>query len=352
MHSSVLRALPKVELHNHLDGGLRVASVIELADEIGYDRLPTKDPTQLAAWFYRGESGSLVQYLAGFEHTIAVMQTAAAIERVAYEAGQDLHLDGVIYAEVRFAPVLNTRRGLGREEAIEAALAGFERARCETGIVINLIVDAMRNFPDSDLDARAAVRFGGAGVVGFDLAGPEAGFPPGDHKEACDYARAHGLHLTIHAGEADGPASIREALEVCGAERIGHGVRILEDVDADTGSLGPVATHVLEEQVPLEVCPTSNLHTLNMRPDAHPLGALVRAGFNVTLNTDNRLMSNVTLTDEFELAVMHQGLDLSDLKRITINTAKAAFTDASTRARLCDQIEAGYGSLASSQETT
>lgn len=344
MGSDRLTQLPKIELHNHLDGGLRVATVLELADEIEYDALPTTDPEKLATWFYRGKAGSLEQYLAGFEHTIAVMQTDSAIERVALEAGLDLHADGVIYAEIRFAPVLNTRRGLAREAVIEAALSGFAKATAETGITINLIVDAMRNFPDSEADAKAAAHFAGRGVVGFDLAGPEAGYPADAHRVACEIARASGLQLTIHAGEAAGPQSIAAALDVCGADRIGHGIRIVDDIDRETRAMGPVASAVLDRQIPLEVCPTSNLHTLGIDAREHPLGFLLDCGFNVTLNTDNRLMSDVTLTDEFALAVESHGIDEAALLQMTLSAANAAFTDAATRSRLRDEIRAGYAS--------
>jgi len=342
MNRTWLARLPKVELHNHLDGGLRIATVIELARESGYAGLPTSDPDELSKWFFRGGSGSLERYLEGFEHTIAVLQTRPAIKRVAYEAGLDLHADGVVYAEIRFAPVLNTRRGLRREDAIEAALLGFAEARAETGIRINLIVDAMRNLPDSERDARAAAAYADSGVVGFDLAGPEAGYPPGAHRRACEYAAEHGLSITIHAGEADGPNSIAAALDECGAMRIGHGIRITDDIAGAT--FGPVATRVHRDRIPLEVCPTSNLHTLGISAAAHPLGELFRAGFNVTLNTDNRLMSAVTLTDEFELAVRHHGFTEADLHRVTRNAVAGAFVDGDTRRRLADLVDAAYAS--------
>ncbi len=347
MDQTRLQQLPKVELHNHLDGGLRVETVLEMADAIGYDGLPTTDPDGLAAFFYQGESGSLENYLAGFEHTIAVMQSVDAIERVAYESGLDIHADGVIYGEIRFAPVLNTHRGLMREDVIEAALAGLKRAEADTGTVINLVVDAMRNLPDSVADAKAASRFAGRGVVGFDLAGPEAGFPASAHREACEIARDYGLRITIHAGEADGPHSIYDAITSCGAERIGHGIRIVDDIDTDDAGnpiMGDVARLVYERQIPLEVCPTSNLHTLGIQPAQHPLGFLVRSGFNVTLSTDNRLMSRVTLTDEFALAIEHHGLEETDLRDITQRSAAAAFTDAATISRLEAKIAAGYAS--------
>lgn len=347
MELSALRDLPKVELHNHLDGGVRVATLLELADGIGY-QLPGTDIDSLSEWFYQGKSGSLERYLAAFEHTIAVMQTADAVERIAYEATQDLADDGVIYAEIRYAPVLTTIGGMSREDSIEAALAGFARGRGDTGTVVNLIVDAMRERPNSLADAAAAVRFADQGVVGFDLAGPESGFPADAHIAACRFAAESGLHLTIHAGEADGISSIRSAVEICHAERIGHGIRIIDDIAPD-GSLGPLALRLRDEQVPLEVCPTSNLHTLSIAPEEHPLGRLYRAGFCVTLNTDNRLMSRVTLTDEFHLAVAYQGMSIDDLHAITRNAANAAFVDAAQRADLVARIDSDYARRSLSQ---
>lgn len=335
-----LRRLPKVELHNHLDGGVRVATLLELADDVGH-RLPARSPDELAAWFYQGESGSLVTYLAAFEHTLAVMQTPEAVERIAYEAALDVAEDGIIYAEIRYAPVLTTKNGMSREDSIEASLSGFARAERETGSIVTLIVDAMRDLPDSVADARAAVRFSGQGVVGFDLAGPEKDFPPATHAEACRYAREHGLHITIHAGEADGPESIAGAVTACHAERIGHGISIVDDMTAD-GEMGATARLVHDRQIPLEVCPTSNLHTLSIPPEQHPLGRLFREGFNITLNTDNRLMSRVTLTGEFQLAVEHHGFGFDDLHQISRAAAKAAFTDESTRRKLLATIDAAY----------
>ncbi len=216
----------------------------------------------------------------------------------------------------------------------------------------NRIGDARRNFPDSMADAKAAIRFAGSGVVGFDLAGPESGFPAEAHQDACRFAKQAGLRLTIHAGEAEGPESVAAALNSCGAERIGHGIRIVDDRDSVTGAWGHVAAAVHNDRIPLEVCPTSNLHTLAIEPHEHPLGALMRAGFNVTLSTDNRLMSNVTLTDEFALAVDHHGLGIDDLLQLSLNSADAAFTDAGTRQRLRTAVEAGYPSRSSSQVAT
>ena len=342
-----LHQLPKVELHNHLDGGLRAQTVIELADAIGYTELPTTDLAALEDWFDQGDSGSLEAYLESFDHTIAVMQTAGAIERVAYEAGVDLAADGVVYAEIRFAPWLNTRKGLAREDVLEAALNGLRRATGDTGIELRLIVDAMRNQDHSLDDARAAIRFAGQGVVAFDLAGPEIGFPPDDHLAACRLVAEYGLALTIHAGEAAGPDSIHRALARCGAQRIGHGIRIVDDITVAGGEaveFGRVASVVRDRQIPLEVCPHSNLHTLGLSPAQHPIGLLYRSGFNVTLNTDNRLMSRVSLTDEFAFVVEHHGFLEQDLERVTIAALDGAFVDQATRHRLRGIIREGYAS--------
>ncbi|MDJ0925685.1 MAG: adenosine deaminase [Acidimicrobiia bacterium] len=345
MDFEALQALPKVELHNHLDGGLRPQTVIELAAEAGYGGLPTTDVNTLRNWFDQGDSGSLEAYLQSFEHTIAVMQTAAAIERVAFEAIEDLAADGVIYAEIRFAPSLNTRGGLRREDVIQAALLGLQRGSEATGVVVGLIIDAMRNATDSLAVARAATRFIGQGVVGFDLAGPEKGFAADDHLPACRLAQEYGLGLTIHAGEADGPSSIHRAVARCGAVRIGHGIRITDDFvvkDGKASELGGVASLVRDRQLPLEVCPHSNLHTLGISAAEHPVGVLRRSGFNVTLNTDNRLMSGVSLTDEFAFVVQHHGFTREDLRSVTLAGLNAAFVDNDVRRRLIDVIVAGY----------
>ncbi len=352
MKPEALTSLPKIELHSHLDGAMRVQTVIDLADAQGYNQLPSTDANRLAAWFDRGGSGSLVRYLEGFEHTVAVLQTQQAIERAAYEAAVDMHADGVIHGEVRFAPVLNTRGGLQREDVLEAALAGMARASAETGISIGLIVVAMRDRQVSVADAESAVRFASSGVVGFDLAGPEAGYPPDAHADAFRIARAAGLGLTVHAGEANGPESVAAALETCGADRIGHGIRVAEQIDAHTGALGRTASLVRDSAIPLEVCPTSNLQTLGIAASDHPLGRLFRAGFNITLNTDNRLMSSVSLTDEFGFAMDHHGFDVLDLKEVTLNAANAAFVDESLRRDLVSRVEAGYANWLSSQAAT
>jgi adenosine deaminase len=334
--------LPKAVLHEHLDGGLRVGTIIELADQIGYGDLPSTDEKQLAEWFHRGKSGSLERYLEAFEHTVAVMQDQECIRRVAFESVQDLADDGVVYAEIRFAPSLNTKRGLPVEAILEAAHDGIADAAGQHRMEVGLIVTAMRQETDSASIARTAVRSQNLGVVGFDLAGPEAGFPPTLHTEACHIARAGGLGLTIHAGEGDGPHSMWQALNACGASRIGHGVRVAEDTDFDGHALtelGPFARTVRDRRVPLEVAITSNLHTGVYRDvAAHPFGQLYRNGFNVSINTDNRLMSGVTMSSETALAANTFDLDLDDLECITINTLEAGFLDYPTRRRIIDEV--------------
>jgi len=338
-------SLPKVVLHDHLDGGLRPETVIDLAAASGYGSLPTDDIEELTDWFYQGGSSSLESYLEAFDHTVGVMQTPMAIERVAYEAVEDLADDGVVYAELRMAPSLCTAGGLDLEAVIEAVLAGLQRGERDFGVVARFIVDAMRQERDSEAVATAAVQYRPDGVVGFDLAGPEAGYPPTDHRAACDIAREGGLHLTIHAGEGDGVGSIAAALEV-GAERIGHGVRILDDIAFDgpeVAGFGTVATAVHSRGIPLEVCPTSNLHTgLYRSPARHPLPVLHRVGFETTLNTDNRLMSAIALSDEFELAVDKMGLGVADLRVMTMRAVDAAFCDERTKESVRDAVEAAY----------
>ncbi len=338
-------ATPKVVLHDHLDGGLRIETILELTDAVGYRGLPTDDPAGLAQWFDQGRSLSLERYLEAFVHTVAVMQTPEAVARVAYEAGVDLAADGVIYAESRFAPTLLTEGTMSRQGALAAALEGFTRAEQETGITLRLIADAMRNFDDSLESARDAIACRILGVVGFDLAGPEKGFPPDDHLPACRAIREANLGLTLHAGEADGPHSIWAALQRCGAHRIGHGVQIIDDCDVRDGEivgLGQVAQYVLNHQIHLEVAPTSNLHTRGWKASDHPIGMLYRAGYNVGINTDNRLMSRVSMSDEFDLVQQHHEFDRSDLHVVTRNAMLAAFCDWDTKQRLLAEIDAAY----------
>jgi adenosine deaminase len=342
MDPAVLASLPKAVLHDHLDGGLRITTLLELADATGYTKLVSDDAAALQQWFHQGESGSLERYLEPFDHTIAVMQTPEALSRIAYECLEDLAADGVVYAEIRFGPALHTLQGLRLEGVIEAVADGLERGHRDTGVECGLIIDALRQDANADPVVRAAATMMHAGVVGFDLSGPEKGFPPDAHLAECRFAREAGLGLTLHAGEGDGPQSIWRAYGRCHAQRIGHGVRIIEDTIVRNGEIvavGELARTLRDQRVPLEVCPTSNLHTgIAGRPEDHPLGALYRGGFAVTLNTDNRLMSDVTMTDEFQLAIDHHGFGAADLEEVTINALNAGFGSWPTRKRLIDDV--------------
>src|SRR5229473_3118896 len=302
----VLQSLPKVLLHEHLDGVLRPTTVIELAKSARYRELPTEDPEDLARWFHQGANqGSLPKYLEGFAHTIAVMQTEEALERVAYEQAEDLSGDGVVYFETRFAPVFHTREGLTHQQVVSAVLKGLERGQREFGISPGLIMCAMRNMDVSLEMAELAVDFRERGVVGFDLAGEEGGFPPKKHVDAFHYIQRENFNITIHAGEAFGIESIWQAIQWCGAHRIGHATRLIEDITVsdddptEVVNMGYLAQYVLDKRIPLEICLTSNVDTGAVKSiDEHPFGILHRYRFRVTLNTDDRLMSNTTMTRE------------------------------------------------------
>ncbi|MGI9666239.1 MAG: adenosine deaminase [Acidimicrobiia bacterium] len=333
---------PKAVLHDHLDGGLRVATVLELADEIGH-QLPADNHGDLSDWFHQGQSGSLERYLEAFDHTIAVMQTANAIERVAIEAVEDLSADDVIYAELRFDPGLFTKEGLRREEVVEAALSGLATASRDRDIVVYGIVCALRHQNDSEHAADAAIRFHGDGVVAFDLAGPEAGYPPDQHLAAIRKIQAAGLGLTLHAGEGDGPHSVWRALALCGAQRIGHGVHLADETDFGEGGsitrLGSLAERVRDQQVPLEVAITSNLHTGGFEDaPSHPFGEMFRTGFNVSINTDNRLMSDVSVASEYALAIDAFDLTDGDIGLITENAVRAGFGPWPERKRIIEEV--------------
>ena len=342
----LVNTLPKILLHDHLDGGLRVETVLDLAEAHDYSALPATTGPALADWFDQSRSGSLATYLEAFTHTIAVMQTADALHRVAYEAVLDTAADGVVYAEFRFAPFNHTQAGLDPHDVVDSVLGGLSDGGRETGMSTALILDAMRQRDLSTQVARLAVEFSHRGVVGFDLAGPERGFPADHHLVACRTAREANLGLTIHAGEADGLHSIWTALQRCGAHRIGHGVHIIDDCAVERGEivkLGPLATYVRDFGVPLEVCPTSNLHTGGWTPETHPVGALYRAGFHITLSTDNRLMSRTRLSDEFRLVVDHQGFTIEDLRSVTENALEASFASLPLKKELHrDRIVPGY----------
>ena len=356
-----IRRAPKALLHDHLDGGLRPATIVDLAREYGYDRLPTTDVDELALWFRRGaDRKSLELYLETFAHTVGVMQERDAIVRVAAECAEDLAADGVAYAEVRYAPELSVERGLTLDEVVEATLEGFrvgsERAAVAgQAIVMKMLVTAMRQAARSVEVAACAVRWRDAGVVGFDIAGPEAGYRPTRHLDAFDLVRHENFHITIHAGESFGPPSIWEALQFCGAERLGHGVRIVDDIAVrDDGSveLGRLAAFVRDRRVPLEMCPTSNVHT-GATPSIreHPIDLLRRLRFRVTVNTDNRLMSGVTMSSEFETLSRTFGFGLDEMQWLTLNAMKSAFAPFDQRLRLINGvIKPGYARLLAETE--
>lgn len=345
----LLQNLPKVLLHEHLDGVLRPQTVIEFAKSVGYRGLPTENPQELAHWFHQGANqGSLPKYLEGFVHTIAVMQTEEALERVAYEQAEDLSNDGVVYFETRFAPVFHTRKGLTHQQVVSAVLKGLERGRKDFGISSGLIICAMRNMDVSLEMAELAVDFRERGVVGFDLAGEEGGYPPKKHVEAFHYIQRQNFNITIHAGEGFGKESIWQAIQYCGAHRIGHGTRLIEDIAvADDGKvvkLGDLAQYVLDKRIPLEICLISNVQTGAARSLAeHPFKIFHQEKFRVTLNTDNRLMSDTSMTREFEAAADTFGLGLDDFEKITINAMKSAFLPYDQRiAFIYKVIKPGY----------
>ncbi|MGV0834309.1 adenosine deaminase [Mycolicibacterium thermoresistibile] len=339
---------PKALLHDHLDGGLRPTTVLELAEEHGYDDLPAAEVDELATWFKTAaHSGSLERYLEPFAHTVGVMQTPEALHRVAYECVEDLAADNVVYAEVRFAPELHIDGGLSLDEVTEAVLAGFadgEKAAAAEGrpIVVRCLVTAMRHAARSREIAELAIRFRDDGVVGFDIAGAEAGHPPTRHLDAFEFMRGNNGRFTIHAGEAFGLPSIHEAIAFCGADRLGHGVRIVDDIERrsdGTYHLGRVAAIVRDKRIPLEMCPSSNVQTGAVRSLAeHPFDKLARLRFRVTVNTDNRLMSDTTMSAEMLRLVETFGYGWSDLQRFTINAMKSAFIPFPDRLALIDDV--------------
>jgi adenosine deaminase len=343
-----MRKIPKVLLHEHLDGGLRPSTVIDLASHIGYSALPTTDPSDLAAWFHRGaQRGNLPEYLEGFLHTTSVMQTDEALERVAFEFIEDMYEDGVVYAEVRFAPVYHTERGLTQDEVVAAVVRGLERGERTYGVQWGLIICAMRHMTQSLEAAELAIRNRDIGVVGFDLAGGEDGFPPKKHVAAFQSIERANFNITIHAGEAYGAESIWQALQYCGAHRLGHATRLRDDIQvAPDGSmvLGSLAQYVLDRRVPLEMCLLSNLHTGACASlQDHPFGIFFRNGFRVCLNTDDRLMSDTSMTQETALATELFDLTLNDLEKLSLNAMKSAFAHFDKRLKLIfNTIKPGF----------
>jgi adenosine deaminase len=366
LSDDLIRRMPKVLLHEHLDGCLRPATVLELARETDYRGLPAGDAEQLGRWFFEGaDRGSLPQYLEGFRHTIAVMQSASALERVAYELCADLAAENVVYFEVRFAPHFHTtgiRSGndpdaengesLGLDAVMEAVLAGLRRGKHDFGIESGLIVCALRNQGAAlSLElAELAVSWFNHGCVGFDLAGEEAGHPAKHHIDAFQLVKRSNGNITIHAGESFGPESIWQALQYCGAHRIGHGTRLIEDIAIYEGKViqvGPIARYVLDHRIPIECCLQSNVHTGAVPSiEQHPFRYFLDQEYRVTLNTDNRLMSHTTMSDEFRVANTVFGCGLDELERVTVNAMKSAFFPYAERCRIIKQrIRTGYAAL-------
>jgi adenosine deaminase len=343
--------LPKALLHDHLDGGLRPQTIIEIAHEIGHE-LPTYDAIELAEWFRAScDSGSLVRYLETFEHTVAVMQRHQDVVRVARECAIDLARDGVAYAEVRMAPELLTENGLTISAAIEAILEGFRAGEKEAQaegnpIRVTSLLCGMRQNTLSQEVAELAVKYRDRGVVGFDIAGPEDGFPPSDQLDTFEYLRRENAHFTIHAGEAYGLPSIWEAIQLCGAERLGHGVRIIDDVDLNhtPPRLGKLAAYVRDRRIPLEMCPSSNIQTGAAANFAdHPIGDLAKLRFRITVNTDNRLMSATSMSNEMTELVKAFDWTFLDLQRVTINALKSSFIPFEERLAIIEEIvKPGY----------
>ena len=354
-------AAPKALLHDHLDGGLRATTIVELADAAGHP-LPADDAPTLAAWFeQQASSGSLERYLETFAHTVAVMQTPEQLARVARECALDLAADGVVYAEVRYAPEQHLEQGLTLDDVVVAVQAGFddgmaEAAAAGTPVRVGALVTAMRHAARSREIAELAVRHRDHGVVGFDIAGAEAGYPPSRHLDAFDHLHRENFHVTIHAGEAFGLPSIWEAVQVCGTDRLGHGVRIVDDVHPLGGRdahgrprarLGRLAAWVRDNRIPLELCPSSNVQTGAAQTVAeHPVTLLKDLRFRVTVNTDNRLMSATSASRELELLATQAGWTLDDARWVTINALKSAFIPFDERLALIeDVIKPGYAAL-------
>ncbi|MEU5398730.1 adenosine deaminase [Streptomyces sp. NPDC005963] len=353
-----IRRAPKVLLHDHLDGGLRPGTIIDIARETGYAALPETDADKLGTWFREAaDSGSLERYLETFAHTCAVMQTRDSLFRVAAECAEDLAEDGVVYAEVRYAPEQHLEGGLTLEEVVEAVNEGFrEGERIARGnghrIRVGALLTAMRHAARALEIAELANRYRDLGVVGFDIAGAEAGYPPTRHLDAFEYLKRENNHFTIHAGEAFGLPSIWQALQWCGADRLGHGVRIIDDIQvSDDGGvqLGRLAAYVRDKRIPLELCPTSNLQTGAADSYAeHPIGLLRKLHFRATVNTDNRLMSATSMSREFELLTDTFGYTLDDMQWFTVNAMKSAFIPFDERlAMINDVIKPGYAELKS-----
>lgn len=347
----LFRKAPKVLLHDHLDGGLRPQTVIDLAREDKIP-LPFNDAEKLGEWFHLGANkGNLKQYLEGFAVTCSVMQTEEALERVAYEMMADMRQDGVCYVETRFAPIFHMSKGLSLFRVVQAVLNGLEAGRKAFGVRYGLILCSMRNMDNSLEIAELAISFRDRGVVGFDLAGEEIGYPAKRHIEAFQFIQRENFYSTIHAGEAFGKESIWQAIQYCCAHRIGHGVRLKDDFffndRGEAVGMGRLAEYVLNRRIPLEICLSSNLHTGAVPSiQEHPFKLFYQKKFRITLNTDNRLMSDTCMTKEFEIAARHFDLEFRDFEKLTINAMKSAFIDYKSRCDLIyDVIKPKYAEL-------
>ena len=345
-----IKKLPKVLLHDHLDGGLRPQTMIDIAKEIGYKDLPSYDANELAKWVeVNCNSGELVRYLEAFTHTVAVMQRREDIVRVARECALDLARDGVVYAEVRGAPERLLENGLTLEEVVEATIEGYRLGEADAkkegfNIRVESLLCGMRHDVNSFATAELVFKYRDKGVVGFDIAGPEAGFPPINQLDCFQYLLKNNCHFTIHAGEAAGVESIAQAIGACGAQRIGHGVRIVEDIDFSTGKFGTTALQVHDKQIVLEMCPSSNVQTGATTSMAeHPIDKLAKLGFAVTINTDNRLMSGTSASKEMQVVVDTFGWNFAALERATITAMNSAFISESERSEIIEKvIKPGY----------
>ncbi|MEN9324761.1 MAG: hypothetical protein RL414_515 [Actinomycetota bacterium] len=350
-----IAAAPKVLLHDHNDGGLRPQTMIEMAEEAGYTKLPFYDADRLGQWFFEACSeGTLELYLETFEHTISLMQTPEQIIRVGRECAIDLARSGVVYAEVRGAPELFTRNGLTMDQVIEYTIEGYKQGMAEAkreGFTIRVegLLCALRHNQFADEVAEKVIKYKGKGIVGFDIAGPEMGFPPTDHINAFNFLRTHGGHYTIHAGEAAPLESIALAVRECGAERIGHGIRLIDDIsfDGDDAKFGDLAQEIFDKQIALEMAPTSNLQTGGAASyETHPIGIMKELGFNVTINTDNRLMSNTSMVKEVTEIARAHSWQLQDLQDVAENAINSAFISADEIKDILEShIRPGYEKL-------
>ena len=340
----IIKSVPKVLLHDHLDGGLRPQTIIDLADDLNYKKLPTRDKDELVEWFHVGANkGNLVEFLKGFEHTTAILQTKEGLERAAYEMLEDMKNDGVVYVETRFAPVYHVNKNMYLDDTVTSVLKGLEKGKRDFGVGYGLILCGMRNMKNTLEIAELAVNFRKDGVVGFDLAGEEGGYPPKKHLEAFQFIQRSNFNITIHAGEAFGKESIWQAIQWCGAHRIGHATRLVEDIVFDENrevvSFGELAQYILDKRIPLEICLLSNLHTGAVdKLENHPFGILFKEKFRVTINTDDRLMSKNNMTKEFLTAVKYFNLSFDEMEKITINSMKSAFIPYKERLRYIYEI--------------